>query len=114
MISWKYHFYNSRSVGPKSIPEHLNLEKIESKGKISPKQLSYLIRYCPNVKSIKCKYLPNDADIKELERSTSLQIYDEVDRAITNNSNNEGYIGEEINSMFNDDDAKCLDQNQLK
>ena len=101
-------------MGPKSIPEHLNLEKIDSKGKISPKQLSYLIRYCPNVRSIKCKYLPTDADINELERSTTLQIYDEVDRAMTNNSNNGGDIDEEVDPMFTDEDTKYFAQNKLR
>ena len=60
-------------MSPKSIPEHLKLEIIDTKGKMSPKQLKYLIRYCPNLKAIKFKYMPDDSDLKELSKHVSQQ-----------------------------------------
>ena len=73
---------------------------------ISPKQLTYLIRYCPNVKSIKCKYLPNDADIKELERSSSIQKLDEVDKRLTNDSNIMENFVDEVNEMVDNENTE--------
>ena len=55
-----------RSVNPKNIPEHLNLEAIDTKEKISPKQLKHLVGNCPNLKNVKFKYLPDDRDLREL------------------------------------------------
>ena len=68
MISYWYANYFSRSVGPKSVPGYLHLEIVDATNKISPKQLKYLIRFCPNLKCMKFKYLPDDADMKEVSK----------------------------------------------
>ena len=93
--------FTFRSVGPKSIPAHLKLEIIETKGKISPKQLKYLIRYCPNITSIKFKYLPDVLDLKELSKLSYL-LQEEVD-ATENDSPNINLNGN-IRSIILDDD----------
>ena len=104
--------YNSRSVGSKSIPEYLSLEKIESKGKISPKQLTYLTRHCPNTKSIFLKYLPNDSDMKELIRSPSLQHLDEVDKALRHTGHDRFLSNEEDFAMVEDQEYNSANENQ--
>ena len=68
--------------------------------------MKYLIRYCPNVKSIKCKYLPNDADIKELKLSESRQILDEVDKRLTNDSSIMESFVDEVNDMVDDENIE--------
>ena len=80
-----------RSVTTKSIPDHLKLEVVDTKGKISPKQLKYLIRYCPNFKSIKFTYVPNDSDLKELSRYFSRQ---QINEQINDVANRNIYLNE--------------------
>ena len=104
--------YNSRSVGPKSIPQYLSLEKIESKGKISPKQLTYLTRHCPIIKSICLKYLPNDSDMKELVRSPSLQHVDVVDKALMHTLHDRFLSNEGDFSMVEDGNDNTANENQ--
>ena len=103
--------YNSRSVGSKSIPEYLSLEKIESKGKISPKQLTYLTRHCPIIKSICLKYLPNDSDMKELVRNPSLHV-DEVDKALMHTLHDRFLSNEGDFSMVEDGNDNSANENQ--
>ena len=104
--------HNSRSVGPKSIPEYLSLEKIESKGKISPKQLTYLTRHCPIIKSICLKYLPNDSDMKELIRSPPFQHFDEVDKALMITGHDRYIPNEGDFSMVEDENHNSANENQ--
>ena len=104
--------HNSRSAGPKSIPEYLSLEKIESKGKISPKQLTYLTRHCPIIKSICLKYLPNDSDMKELIRSPSLQRFDEVDKALMITGHDRFVSNEGDFLMVEDENHNSANENQ--
>ena len=77
---------------------------------MSPKQMTYLIRYCPNVKSIKFKYLPNDADIKELKLSESRYILDEVDERLTNHSNIMEHVVDEVNEMVENEHIEYLNK----
>jgi hypothetical protein len=68
-----------------------------------------LIRYCPNIKYIKCKYLPSDSEIKELTKCLSL--HEEIEGEI-NDLLNESLHGEVI-PMFMDEDENLTDHNHL-
>jgi hypothetical protein len=64
--------YNPRSVT--NIPEHLNLEEVDTNEKLAAHQLRHLVRFCPNLKRIRFKYLPaNDFTSLYLRRQQSLQ-----------------------------------------
>ena len=62
------------------------------------------------MKSIKCKYLPNDADIKELKLSESRYILDEVDERLTNHSNIMEHVVDEVNEMVENEHIEYLNK----
>ena len=62
--------------------------------------MKYLIRYCPNIKYIKCKYVPNDSDIKELTKSLSFR--EEIERE--ENDIQSGSLYGEVIPVFIDED----------
>ena len=58
-----------RSVMPGSIPEHLNLVSVDTLGhKLSPVELKLMVQYCPHLKSVNFKYLPDDQQIKAVAK----------------------------------------------
>ena len=57
-----------------NIPEHLNLEEVDTNEKLAAHQLRHLVRFCPNLKRIRFKYLPvNDFAASYLRRQQSFQ-----------------------------------------
>ncbi len=60
------HLFTYRSVP--DTPKTLHLESVDAgERKFSPSQLSLLVSHCPFVKSVRLKYLPNDAEEQEEE-----------------------------------------------
>ena len=109
MTSYWYSNCYSRSVGPKSIPGYLHLEMLDATNKISPKQLKYLIRFCPNLKCMKFKYLPDDADMKEV--SKHLASYKKDLNGIDNHHSDIDINGDatpSVNGRDNDIDISIL------
>ena len=60
-----------------NIPEHLNLEEVDTNGELSPLELKHLVKKCPNVKSLRFKYFrdnPNDEQDNHLAKLSQLNF----------------------------------------
>ena len=48
---------------PNSIPEHLNLISVDTiSANMTPVELKHLVHRCPDLRSVRFKYLPEDQD----------------------------------------------------
>lgn len=51
---------------PNSIPEHLNLVSVDTvSANLSPVELKHMVHRCPDLRSVRFKYLPEDQQAKQ-------------------------------------------------
>ena len=76
LVPYQYSFQvlvsSSRSVS--IIPEHLNLEEVDTNEKLTSNQLRHLVRFCPNLKRVRMTYLPTNDPFSAFRRQHSFQV----------------------------------------